>query len=286
MLQRNFPTTDPIPNRMQFDHQRIVIRERGFVDLLDLSLRVLRAYAAPLVGLFLLGIAPAMLLNAYLLNGLEVQLHESVVPREYLFYLVFLTLVEAPLATAPITLFLGHALFLEKPRAGRIAKEFMLSLPQILLFQVVFRIPLLALIFPWIYLFGNWPFINEVILLERNPVFRRQAGQMTTFRRLRTLHGGVAGDLFPRWLASMAFGAALFASLWLGSLTLCGMLFNEWEWEGPTFTFFLPLCLWIVLGFFAVVRYLGYLDLRIRREGWEVELLMRAEGVRLTRQPL
>jgi hypothetical protein len=42
--------------------------------------------------------------------------------------------------------------------------------------------------------------------------------------------------------------------------------------------------MWTVAGFFAVARYLSYLDLRIRREGWEVELLIRAEGDRLTRQ--
>jgi hypothetical protein len=44
------------------------------------------------------------------------------------------------------------------------------------------------------------------------------------------------------------------------------------------------MALWSVLGYFTVVRYLSYLDLRIRTEGWEVELLMRAEGERLTRQ--
>ncbi len=128
--------------------------------------------------------------------------------------------------------------------------------------------------------------MSEVILLERNPLFRRRPGQMTTYRRFSALHSGVSGDLFPRWLASLVFGPALFFSLWLSCLTLCGLLFNEWEWEGPTFTFFAPLCLWIVIGVFTVVRYLGYLDLRIRREGWEVELLMCAEAARLTRQPV
>jgi hypothetical protein len=194
--------------------------------------------------------------------------------------MVMLTLIEIPLATAPITLFLGHSLFMERPQARHLVKEFFQSLPQMLLFQVVLRIPLLFL-----YITA-WPYMSEVILLERNPLFRRRPGQMTTFRRIRALHGGVMGDLFPRWLAAFSFGAVLFASLWLSCLTICGLLFNEWEWEGPTFTFFFPLCLWIVIGFFAVVRYLGYLDLRIRREGWEVELLMRAEGARLTRQPL
>jgi hypothetical protein len=271
---------------MQLDQHRIIIRERSYVDLLDLALRVLRAYAAPLTGLFLCGIIPAMILNAYLLDGKDIQLHESYLPTDYIYYLVMLTLIEVPLATSPITLFLGHSLFMERPPARQIVKEFFQSLPQMLLFQVILRIPLLFLFITWIFLFGAWPYMNEVILLERNPLFRRQPGQMTTHRRLSALHSGMAGVLFPRWLASMIFGTALLFSIWFTCLSLCGMLFNEWAWEGPTFTFFLPLSLWIVMGFFAIVRYLGYLDLRIRREGWEVELLMRAEGARLTRQPI
>ena len=47
-----------------------------------------------------------------------------------------------------------------------------------------------------------------------------------------------------------------------------------------------PAAMWTVAAFFAVVRYLSYLDLRIRREGWEVELQVRAEAERLTRQPV
>ena len=45
-----------------------------------------------------------------------------------------------------------------------------------------------------------------------------------------------------------------------------------------------PLVLWTVAGYFAVVRFLAYVDLRIRREGWEVELVMRAERDRLMRR--
>jgi hypothetical protein len=45
-----------------------------------------------------------------------------------------------------------------------------------------------------------------------------------------------------------------------------------------------PFCLWLVVAFLSVVRFLSYLDLRIRHEGWEVELLMRAEAQRLALQ--
>ena len=43
-----------------------------------------------------------------------------------------------------------------------------------------------------------------------------------------------------------------------------------------------PATLWLVAGYFAVVRFLSYLDLRIRREGWEIELIMRAAANRLS----
>ncbi len=107
---------------------------------------------------------------------------------------------------------------------------------------------------------------------------------MTTFRRNTALHGGSVGDLFARWLASAAFGSLLFAALWLTMQSLAGLLLGEWKWAALTYTLYYPLALWIVAGYFTVVRFLGYLDLRIRREGWEVELMMRAEGDRLSRQ--
>jgi hypothetical protein len=152
---------------MQLDQHRIVIRERGFVDLLDLALRVIRAYAAPLTGLFILGVAPAMVLNTYLLSDTDVRLHETIVPHEYLFYLAMLMFLEVPLVTAPITLFLGHSLFMEKPQARQLVKEFLLSLPQMILFQVVLRFFLLWGFITWLLLYGAWPYMSEVILLTK-----------------------------------------------------------------------------------------------------------------------
>jgi hypothetical protein len=58
---------------------------------------------------------------------------------------------------------------------------------------------------------------------------------------------------------------------------------NRWALDSQFYWLFFPLALWIVGGWMAVVRFVGYLDLRIRREGWEVELLMRAEAARWAR---
>ena len=41
-----------------------------------------------------------------------------------------------------------------------------------------------------------------------------------------------------------------------------------------------PLSLWCVAGISVMVRLLNYLDCRIRLEGWEVELAVRAEAMR------
>ena len=53
---------------MQFDATRIVVRERDFLDLTDLAVRVIRAHAGPLLVSFVLGIAPFILLNHLLLR--------------------------------------------------------------------------------------------------------------------------------------------------------------------------------------------------------------------------
>ncbi|MBN2476851.1 MAG: hypothetical protein JXB62_19750 [Pirellulales bacterium] len=269
---------------MQLDENRIAIRQRTYLDVMDLALRVIRVYAGPLSLAFMVGVVPAMLLNAWLLaDYADVDFIESGFLR-YMGWMVLLVLWETPLVTAPITLYLGHALFSEHPRPAEIAREFLCSLPQMLWYQVIGRALFVPLVITWFFPLAAWAYLSEVILLERNPMHTRHQGQMTTARRRQALHAGYVGDLFARWLGSVAVGSLLFASLWLSIWLTGGMLLNEWEWTGATFTLAFPLAFWIVVGYFAVVRFLGYLDLRIRREGWEVELIMRAERARLMRQ--
>ena len=278
---------------MQLHTTRISIRERSFGDVLDLALHVIRAHAWPLAAALAVGVLPMMLLNAWLL-GPRLQMDPELgLPVGYMGNMLLLVLWEMPLATAPLTLYLGQTLFLERPRPGRIALDFLKSLPQLLLFQVVLRAILVVLVVTWFALFAAWPYLNEVILLERNPLFRGRRGQMTTSRRTHVLHGGYLGDLFARWLGAAAVGVLLLLSLWFSIAFLRSVLleqgvwYESWEWgywDRPMFILYYPLALWLVVGYLSVVRFLAYLDLRIRREGWEVELLMRAEQARLRRQ--
>ncbi len=68
------------------------------------------------------------------------------------------------------------------------------------------------------------------------------------------------------------------------SFSIGALLAGDWLPEGIFYTIYLPLALWSVIGYLTVVRFLSYLDLRIRREGWEVELVMRAEAARIAQE--
>jgi hypothetical protein len=125
------------------------------------------------------------------------------------------------------------------------------------------------------------PYVNEIVLLEQNPLWARSDRVLTVARRSSHLHSPSSGDLFGRWLGSAAIATLLTGTAFGAFLFISGVFFNDWR-PGPIMlqTVF-PLSLWIVAGFMTVARFLSYLDLRIRHEGWEVELLLRAEASRM-----
>jgi hypothetical protein len=285
---------------VELDKTNIVIRQRSYLDIMDLALRVIRAHAGPLLVALLAGIVPLALLNAWLLADLADADPEIGFPIRYMLLMLVLVTWEMPLAAAPATVFLGESLFDRRPSWRTILAHLRDSAPQLLVYQVVFRGLLLpailfgpaevctlgvfALFLHWPYLFIWRPYANEVILLERNPMRRTRGAATTSVRRIRMLHAAQGGDLLARWMGALAVGTILFASVWGSIWFQRTMLLGRLEWSQEMFTYFYQAALWIVVGFFTVVRFLSYLDLRIRREGWEVELAMRAEQARLARQ--
>jgi hypothetical protein len=260
---------------VQYDKTRIVIRERTYLELLDLSLRVVREFAGPLALVFALGVGPMLVFNAWLLAGVADPPREDPVPFAYVFWTLALTLLEAPIAMAPMTLYLGAAVFSERPRATRLLRDFLGSLPQLIWFRVLFG---------WLYTLMCQFYMSHVILLERTPATADDLRTRTTFRRSMDLHRNEWGELFGRAIFSIVLGTILAVSLWLSIYVLRDLLLGDGQWSNAMFTLYFPAVVWLVVGLFSVARFLGYIDLRIRSEGWEVELLMRAEGARLTRQ--
>jgi hypothetical protein len=164
-----------------------------------------------------------------------------------------------------------------------VARDFWRSLPQLLLFQVLLRSLMIPLVVTWFVPFAVWPYLNEVILLERNPL-RARAGGLSTYSRTSNLHSVSSGDQFGRWLAAVMFGTIWMLALWLALYYLRAQMTGQWWPDSAFYVLYLQLAIWVVVGYFTVVRFLSYLDTRIRTEGWEVELRLRAEAARLSRQ--
>lgn len=270
---------------MQLDKTRISIRERSLLELLDLALRILREHAGPLTMAFLAGVLPIALVNHWLLTaGLPTDSIDADDVVGYVMVSAWLICWEAPLATAPLTLYLGQALFVEKPTAGGVAADFAAVARQFLWFQVVIRAPLVLCVVTIPVLYLGWPYLSEIILLERNPWRKRGPRGTSTASRAADLHSRQRGELFGRWMGSAAAGLLLMFIVWRSLWSLAQLIIDEPETSATQWTIWLPVAIWLTVGYFTIVRFLSYLDLRIRTEGWEVELLLRAEAARLARR--
>jgi hypothetical protein len=269
---------------MQLDKTLIAIRERDMLEILDLALHVVRAFFVPLTLALAVGILPTALVCHYLAADQAGIYEEGEWQFNYAVRLLVLAVLAAPLATAPGTLLLGQALFHDKPNAVRIVRDLWGSLVQLILFQVVLRTLLLVMIVTSFVPYVFCPYLSEIVLLERNPLWKGRHHRITTRRRSTALHGGRAGDLLGRWLFSAALAGLLLLLLVLALAAMRQWVTGTAGMDHLAYVLFLQIAVWSVVAYFTVVRFLSYLDLRIRREGWEVELKMRAEAVRLARQ--
>ena len=293
-----------------FVHQtEISIRERGKRELFDLALHVARRHFGPLALALVLGAAPFVAFNAWALAPIaeydETDIFGGDERDSYITYMTLLVFLEAPLATSLMTIYLGQVLFRARPTARQLVREFRRSAGQLFWYQGVVRGTCVALVaaafndwrdFTLMPEFVVWcaalwalaargfrPYLNEVILLERNPRRAERGSTMTTARRNAALHAGFAGDSFVQTIGAGMLGFLTAGSLWLTISNMRALLFNVVDADRATFTVVLPIALWTTVWFLAIVRFLGYLDLRIRREGWEVELRVRAEAATMTR---
>lgn len=126
------------------------------------------------------------------------------------------------------------------------------------------------------------PYLLEIVVLEMNPIFAKSPTTLTIGRRSYNLHSPNAGDLLGRWIVAVFVIGILFIVALVTYDAGTRLLFGRQDWLSWMFDYVIfPWIVWTLLAFRAVVRFLGYLDLRIRSEGWEVELLLRAEAARL-----
>ncbi len=301
---------------MQLDRTEIVIRQRTALELFDLSLLVYKRYfksillTSALVGL------PLLTLDVFAVQwmmGEDAAMVAEDMPipilsmrSRHTAHLVLLFVMQFPLMSLPATIFLGHQIFFEPFSLSELWKR----LAPIALFSlVVLGIMRLGLVSLVIELFVNrgvvfdavteiwllfvipslalllracYPFAPEILGLERCGMRAKAAGEISYASRNRSLHSQLVGENLVRFAASFIFGILLVLMLVGGALFVQGTLFADWQWNRWFDHVWLPLALWLVGSFFVVFRFLSYLDCRIRLEGWEIELSVRAEAERLS----
>src|SRR4029079_17733624 len=227
--------------RVQLDQSRIAIRQRGWLENMDLALHVIRQHAAPLLLAALVGCVPFALLNGWLLRrGICAEADPKQVTTFIWFYLWWMV-AELPLATSLVTLYLGQALFSERPTARQIGRDFVHSLPQLLVLQVFVRGLLTLPVITWLLLFVVWPYLNEIILLERNPLRSGRRGQISTTKRSSALHSATSGELLLQALGSMMLGGLMVMAIWRGLGFLLGTFVGTWGLSQSQYTVLLPI---------------------------------------------
>ncbi len=209
------------------------------------------------------------------------------------------------MATAAATVFLGDSMFMQPPTFKQVLKTLRQNFWRLFVCQGLLRgvlvawllvgtlspdnvmpgdflLPMLAAAL--LLLRGLRPYINEIILLERNPLRASDPRTITIGRRSSKLHANNSGELLARFLGMGLLTVLLCIAVIFTGWFVLGTVLGSWRWGPVMLQIVLPGGMWVVASYMAVIRYLAYLDLRIRREGWAVELRMRAEAARLSKQ--
>src|SRR4051812_5623061 len=205
---------------MQLDRTRIAVRERGLLETIDLALLVIREFAGPLIICALLAIVPLAIINELLVGWMVTLDDEGTVSWfRYLFAMTVLIELESQLAAVFIVAYLGPAVFMEQRTIREIVGDVLRQAFPILLCQGILR----GILAAWLlyllteryeangWIEGFWivvvclfaiamrtfrPYINEIILLEKNPLLSGKSPAITVGKRSSHLHGAYSGDLF------------------------------------------------------------------------------------------
>jgi hypothetical protein len=222
----------------------------------------------------------------------------------YVVWMALLVSLQAPAAGVLTTLYLGQAVFEQRPTWRSMFREAKRQFPSWFWVLGIKRMAIptmIMLAFRWGYsaspfwdvlvpitillamiaIRGSRPYVPEILLLEQCPVKTKSSAVITLAKRSRSLHQPMGGELGGRFLTLGFVFAGLTLCVLYTLMAIRGVLLLQWNFLDLIVLLVLyPLALWAIAGMSVVVRLLGYLDTRIRLEGWEVELAVRAETMR------
>lgn len=258
---------------MRADGVHVAVRPRDILECLDLAVMFCGRRPLAVALAVALGAVPCILINRLLLGGWR--------DNEGLLFAGGVVLsIEAAWASVPLTLYLGQAVFAERFAWRLAAGAFLRSLPALVLFQGVLRPLCLVIVFLSPVVFIGMYYLNQVILLERPP-FTRIWSRRTAINQRNIGH---VLSLALLDLVILVLGVPLVtgllgavSALWRGrAVQWLPSFLGEGSISVTLFTWHGQIAFWSVCGLLTVFRFFTYLDARIRREGWDVELKLRS----------
>ncbi|MCA9195201.1 MAG: hypothetical protein KDB03_25690 [Planctomycetales bacterium] len=296
---------------MQLDRTEIVIRQRSPLELLDLSIFVLREHLLPVVLSSLTLGAPLLLCDVFFASHwISTETQESVsydTPFQVLqianfFNLVLLFWLQLEFITLPITIYLGNAIFFERLGYRQILSQIRAVFVRSLIVLGILRFGLAGLIVELCFLENptsyikillliallmsvmicrsGRPFADEIIGLEKCKLRNPPEGELSYGQRSSNLHRFLVAENFNRMVVFSTFAVLLLVMVLANFIFIKGVLSARWNWDGWIDYAGIPIALWLVSLLAVVFRFLSYLDSRIRLEGWELELRIKAEARR------
>ena len=261
---------------MNLDQMTIAVRRRTLAELYDLALLVLRRHLLPLTTLAVLGALPWVLLDRWLLDGLND-------PALAWYFLAVLALAQAPLATAAMTAYLGEAMFNPQPKAARAMATAWQHIGFLL--QIALMYGVLAWLPP--LLFMAPPHAVAVAVLENQ-------GGSPAWKRAHALRAAWA----TAWPSHLMMGAGIVVVtlvMLVGTLNALMQVLTSAkampDWEellprlDPSQSVLPCVAFFGALAYLSIVHFLAYLDLRTSREGWDIDLALRRVADRLQEAP-
>ncbi len=286
---------------MDLTNTEIEIRERSMPQRIDLGLRFLVTRGVGIFTYALIGIVPAMILNGLLVFMLDPYQTWNTIYWPTTWVLIwYLCWVQSPIVLSPLVVYLGQVLFRQQVSWSYVFREVRQRQWRQWLVHGVYRMQFfwvgLALIgyylqsSGWFYsavtfgaltntAFGMLrPYVEQIIYLEQLPLSAKTTGTGTIGRRSAILHSFDPGAVF---FESMAIGILtlffFYGGYCLVLWTYYWITFNTVTQNWFSWTLF-SIALWNTHVVATVLRFLGYLDTRIRSEGWELELRIKREA--------
>jgi hypothetical protein len=252
---------------MKLDEARVVLRPRSLAEILDLALRFASDPAATIYAkLAALTLLPAWVLSLAAHWGLGWSWGAV-----WLLALAFATPIQGVFTVA-----VGKMMFAEQVTVREIMREYLRRFPAYFGALLITRVQIAVLscavflILPPLWIWGRTLHVHEACLLE-------QAGPSDAVKRAaRMVEQRVlpaAGTLMLLSLAAAGFVCVAEALLNYGLFEFVlqvGMPFGSLLHEGGSAAALLGL--FLAVPYWATARFLLFVDLRTRRDGWDIQL--------------